>query len=59
MTRNQIAWFGLAVVALFVAAWMGRYDVQSGNNGIITRKDRWTVSVQLCYGEQCMPLGSR
>jgi hypothetical protein len=44
----QKLWFGLAVVALIVAAWMGRYEiVGSGQFGAV-RLDRFTGLVAIC-----------
>ncbi len=48
----QKAWFGLAVLALIGAAWMGRYSTSpygdKYDNQIVMRHDRWTGSTVAC-----------
>lgn len=43
----QKASLGLAVVALTIAAWMGRYEI-IGSVGQVVRLDRWTGEIVTC-----------
>lgn len=45
-------WFVLAVVALVIAALMGRYSIAGGERAV-HRIDRWTGEISICQGGTC------
>ena len=49
----QRVWFGLAVVALVAAAWMGRYEATSVSDFRFVLLDRWTGQATVCLTAGC------
>ncbi len=51
----RFAWFGLAVVALATAAWMGRIETTATDNPASALVlDRWAGTVRLCSIQGCL-----
>ena len=48
----QKSWFGLAIAGLFIAVWMGRYQVTEVSGGLMAL-DRWTGDVRVCDLQRC------
>lgn len=45
-------WLALAVAALLLSGWMGRYAIAGGERAV-HRLDRWTGAVTMCVGGKC------
>lgn len=45
-------WKALAIAALILSVWMGRYTIGGGERAVY-RLDRWTGSVTACFGAKC------
>jgi len=54
-------WLIVAIVAIALAVWLGRYDIAPAGNDGVMRLDRFTGSVQQCSGfyDGCVDLDYR
>jgi hypothetical protein len=48
----NIVWLGLAVIALFLAAYLFRYQIVETQNFVVIL-DRWTGTVSHCAAAYC------
>jgi hypothetical protein len=56
VTTNNDKWLAVAIAALVVVAWLGRYDMKPIEAGAYVL-DRWAGTAYLCT-TKCFPLGS-